>query len=80
MIYRIKTYKTNKKQKKKEKKKTKNMQKLEKKYAPTLDNHGQSCFVRSDLKKMKCLFVRPDIDTCTWFVRLSPPTVLELQL
>ena len=23
-------------------------------------------------------FVRPDIDT--WFVRLSPPTVLELQL
>ena len=24
------------------------------------------------------LFVRPDIDT--WFVRLSPPTVLELQL
>jgi hypothetical protein len=23
------------------------------------------------------LFVRPDIDT--WFVRLSPPTVLELQ-
>ena len=25
-----------------------------------------------------CPFVRPDIDT--WFVRLSPPTVLELQL
>ena len=22
--------------------------KLEKKYAPTLDNYGQSCFVRSD--------------------------------
>ena len=29
--------------------------KLEKKYAPTLDNYGQSCFVRSDLKKMKCV-------------------------
>jgi hypothetical protein len=27
--------------------------KLEKKYAPALDNYGQSCFVRSDLKKMK---------------------------
>jgi hypothetical protein len=25
--------------------------KLEKKYAPALDNYGQSCFVRSDLKK-----------------------------
>ena len=30
-------------------------QKLEKKYAPALDNYGQSCFVRSDLKKMKCV-------------------------
>ena len=29
--------------------------KLEKKYAPALDNYGQSCFVRSDLKKMKCV-------------------------
>ena len=29
--------------------------KLEKKYAPTLDNYGQSCFVRSDLKKIKCV-------------------------
>jgi hypothetical protein len=29
--------------------------KLEKKYAPALDNFGQSCFVRSDLKKMKCV-------------------------
>ena len=25
-----------------------------------------------------CPFVHPDIDT--WFVRLTPPTVLELQL
>ena len=31
------------------------VQKLEKKYAPTLDNYGQSCFLRSDLKKMKCV-------------------------
>jgi hypothetical protein len=29
--------------------------KLEKKYAPALDNYGQSCFVRSDLKKIKCV-------------------------
>jgi hypothetical protein len=29
--------------------------KLEKKYAPALDNYGQSCFVRSDLLKMKCV-------------------------
>jgi hypothetical protein len=29
--------------------------KLEKKYAPALDNYRQSCFVRSDLKKMKCV-------------------------
>ena len=29
--------------------------KLEKKYAPALDNYGQSCYVRSDLKKMKCV-------------------------
>jgi hypothetical protein len=29
--------------------------KLEKKYAPTLDNYGQSCFVRSDFLKMKCV-------------------------
>ena len=29
--------------------------KLEKKYATTLDNYGQSCFVKSDLKKMKCV-------------------------
>ena len=28
--------------------------KLEKKYAPALDNYGQSCFVRSDFEKMKC--------------------------
>ena len=28
--------------------------KLEKKYAPALDNYGQSCFVRSDFFKMKC--------------------------
>ena len=27
------------------------MYKLEKKYAPALDNYGQSCFVRSDFKK-----------------------------
>ena len=29
--------------------------KLEKKYAPALDNYGQSCFVRSDFFKMKCV-------------------------
>jgi hypothetical protein len=29
--------------------------KLEKKYAPALDNYGQSCFARSDFKKMKCV-------------------------
>jgi hypothetical protein len=29
--------------------------KLEKKYAPALDNYGQSSFVRSDLKQMKCV-------------------------
>ena len=28
---------------------------LEKKYAPALDNYGQSCFVRSDFLKMKCV-------------------------
>ncbi len=32
------------------------MKKLEKKY----DNNGQSCFVRSDLKKMKCVMPPPD--------------------
>ena len=25
------------------------------KYAPTLDNYGQSCFVRNDFLKMKCV-------------------------
>ena len=30
-------------------------EKLEKKYAPALDNYGQSCFVRSDFFKMKCV-------------------------
>jgi hypothetical protein len=29
--------------------------KLEKKYAPTLDDYGQSCFVRRDFLKMKCV-------------------------
>jgi hypothetical protein len=29
--------------------------KIEKKYASTLDNYGQSCFVRSDFFKMKCV-------------------------
>ena len=29
--------------------------KLEKKYAPALDNYGQSCFVRSDFFKIKCV-------------------------
>ena len=28
---------------------------LEKKYAHALDNYGQSCFVRSDFLKMKCV-------------------------
>ena len=32
------------------------MKKLEKKYTPTLDNNGQSCFVRSDFLKMKCVY------------------------
>ena len=27
--------------------------KLEKKYVPALDNYGQSCFVRSEILKMK---------------------------
>ena len=31
------------------------LNKLEKKYAPTLDNNGQICFVRSDFLKMKCV-------------------------
>ena len=29
--------------------------KLEEKYSPALDNYGQSCFVRSDYLKMKCV-------------------------
>jgi hypothetical protein len=29
--------------------------KLEKKYAPTIDNYGQCCFIRSDFFKMKCV-------------------------
>jgi len=33
----------------------KHKRKLEKKYAPTLDNYGQSCFARSDFLKMKCV-------------------------
>ena len=33
----------------------KHIHKLEKKYAPALDNYGQSCFVRSDFLKMKCI-------------------------
>ena len=36
-------------------KKQEHTHKLEKKYAPTLDNYGRSCFVRSDFLKMKCL-------------------------
>ena len=45
--------------------------KLEKKYAPALDNYGQSCFVRSDLKKNEvCLNDAPRLTikilwTCT---------------
>ena len=35
-------------------------------------------FVRSFVRLFFLPFVCPDIDT--WFVRLSPPTVLELQL
>jgi hypothetical protein len=41
--------------KKNQNKNQKNQHKLEKKYAPTLDNYGQSCFVRSDFLKMKCV-------------------------
>ena len=33
----------------------KKKKKLEKKYAPALDNYGQSCCVRSDFLKMKCV-------------------------
>jgi hypothetical protein len=33
----------------------KDIYKLEKKYAPALDNYCQSCFVRNDFKKMKCV-------------------------
>ena len=29
--------------------------KTRKEVCPTLDNYGQSCFVRNDLKKMKCV-------------------------
>ena len=32
-----------------------NWKELEKKYSPALDNYRQSCFVRSDLKKKKCV-------------------------
>ena len=32
--------------------------KLEKKYGPALDNYGQSCLVRSDLKKKWSVSVR----------------------
>jgi hypothetical protein len=35
-------------------------------------------FVRPSIRSSVRPFVRPNIDT--WFVRLSPPTVLELQL
>jgi hypothetical protein len=66
---------------------------LENKYAHALDNHGQSCFVRSDFFKMKCvcktqMMPPPDhqnpVDMhtsimCIWIVRLTP-TVLELKL
>ena len=31
------------------------MRKLEKKYTPTFDNCGQSCFARSDFKQKKCV-------------------------
>ena len=31
------------------------LRKVEKKYAPALDNYGQNCFVRSDFKQMKCV-------------------------
>ena len=55
-----KTNKQNKKQKQNQRKKEKNKNKksnnkLKKKYDPALDNYGQSCFVRSDFLKMKCV-------------------------
>jgi hypothetical protein len=40
--------------------------KLEKKYAPTLDNYGQSCFVRSDFFKMKCVDLKDTNDAPAW--------------
>ena len=60
--------------------------KLEKKYASALDNYGQSCFVRSDLKKMKCvcktqMMPPPDhqipVDMHTSIIRL-PETCWEV--
>jgi hypothetical protein len=44
-------------------------------YAPTMKNRGGG---NINLPLSVRPFVRPDIDT--WFVRLSPPTVLELHL
>ena len=41
-------------------------------YAPATKSRGEGILI------YPCPFVCPDIDT--WFVRLSPPTVLELQL
>jgi hypothetical protein len=43
-------------------------------YAPATKSWGGHI----NLPLSICLFVCPDIDT--WFVQLSPPTVLELQL
>jgi hypothetical protein len=34
--------------------------KTRKEVCPALDNYGQSCFVRSDFLKMKCVLPPPD--------------------
>ena len=63
------------------------MKKLEKKYAPALDNYGQSCFVRSDFFKMKCvcrtqMMPPPDhkkemksnyLSFCEYLTKMPPP-------
>jgi hypothetical protein len=44
--------------------------KTRKEVCPALDNYGQSCFVRSDLKKVKCV----------WKTQMMPPSDHEVKL
>jgi hypothetical protein len=39
--------------------------KTRKEVCPTLDNYGQSCFVRNDLKKMKCVCKTQMMQRCS---------------